>query len=335
MLSYHIDDTGSVDDLACRQHDVPMPGPHEVQVRVRANSLNARDYSMLTGQYTLKARRGLVPLCDGAGEVAAVGPGVTRFTAGDRVAAIFHQGWLSGPRMPEHGRLDLGGTLDGMLSEVVVLPEQGLVRIPANLSFAEAATLPAAAVTAWSALAAHGPLLPGQLVLVQGTGSVSLFAAQLARMAGARVIALSSNAAKLERMKALGAEILINYVEHPEWDKEVLRLTDKRGVDLAVEVVGDLDKTFRAVRIGGQVSFVGRLGNQEAMTSLVPVQLRNLRVNGIGVGSRADFENLVRAIEAHDLHPVIHQRFDFADARAAYRAFGTRESFGKIVIESQ
>ncbi|HSV84032.1 MAG TPA: NAD(P)-dependent alcohol dehydrogenase [Ramlibacter sp.] len=333
MRSYHIEQAGSIEHLVCREHEVPVPGPRQVQLRIRANSINSRDYSMLLGQYTLKPRAGLIPLCDGAGEVTAVGPGVTRFALGDRVAPIFHQGWLAGPRTPEVPRGDLGGTLDGLLTEYAVIDEQGLVRIPANLSFAEAATLPAAAVTAWNALLAQGPLLPGQTVLVQGTGGVAVFAAQLARLAGARVVALSSSKAKLARMQALGAEVLVNYVENPDWHQEVLRLTGGRGVDLAVEVVGNLDKTFRATRIGGQISFVGRLGNSDATASLVPIQLRNLRMVGVGVGSRADFENLVRAIEAHDLHPVIHQCFPFPEARAAFRAFGERQFVGKIVIE--
>jgi NADPH:quinone reductase-like Zn-dependent oxidoreductase len=334
MRSYHIDQIGSLDHLACREHEVPVAGPHQVLMRVRANSLNARDYTMIMGEYFLKPRPGLIPLCDGAGEVAAIGPGVTRFKVGDRVAAIFHQGWLSGPRTPEHPRADLGGSLDGMLSEYVLLDEEGLVRIPSNLSFAEAATLPAAGVTAWNALMAHGPLLPGQWVLVQGTGSVAVFAAQFARLAGARVAVLSSSDAKLERMEALGAELLVNHVTHPDWAKEVLRLTARRGVDLVVEVIGDLDKTFRATRIGGQISFVGRLGNKDANVSATPVQLRNLRLIGIGVGSRADFESMVQAIEAHDMHPLILQRFDFDEARAAYEAFGRRSEVGKIVIES-
>jgi len=332
MRSYHIDQVGSLDHLQCREHDAPEPGPGEVQVRVRANSLNARDLSIMLGTYPLAPKAGTIPLSDGAGEVSAIGKGVTRFAVGDRVAAIFHQGWVSGPRTPEHARLDLGGSINGMLAEVVCIHEEGLVRIPDSLSFEEAATLPCAAVTAWNALTAHGPLLPGQLVLVEGTGGVSVVATQLARLAGARVVALSSSAAKLERMRALGAEILINYVEHPDWEKEVLRLTGRRGVDLAIEVVGNMDRTFKCVRIGGQISFIGRLGNREANVSLSAVQARNLRIIGIGVGSRADFEHLNRAVEAHKLRPVIDQVFGFKDAVAAYRTFEGRKFFGKIVI---
>jgi len=334
MRSYHIQQSGSLDGLVCRERDQPVPGAFEVLVRVHANSLNSRDYNLLMGDYGMKPRPDMVPLCDGAGEVVAIGPGVTRFAAGDRVAAIFHQGWVAGPRLPEHPRGDLGGSLDGLLADYVVLNEQGWVRIPKNLSFAEAATLPGAGVTAWNALMAHGPLLPGQVVLVQGTGGVAVFAAQLALLAGARVIALSSSDEKLERMKALGVQMGVNYVRTPDWEKEVMRLTDRRGVDLAIEVVGNLDKTFRATRIGGQISFIGRLGDKEANVSLVPVQLRNLRIVGIGVGSRADFENLVRAIEAHDFHPLIDQTFPFEQARAAFEAFGRHGHMGKIVIEN-
>lgn len=334
MQSYHIEQTGSLDGLVLRDHERVAPGPHQVLVRIRANSINARDHSMLMGTYPLKPRAGLIPLCDGAGEVVALGAGVTRFAAGDRVAANMHQGWWAGPRTPEVPRSDLAGTLDGLLTDFAVLNELGLVKIPKHLSFAEAATLPAAGVTAWNALMAHGPLQPGQLVLIEGTGGVSVFATQFAKMAGARVVALSSSDEKLDHLKALGADILINYAAHPDWDKEVVRLTDKRGVDLAVEVVGDFERTFRATRIGGHISFVGRLGNQEANASLLQVQMRNLRVIGIGVGSRSDFENMLRAIEFSDMRPVIHRAFDFSEARAAFAAFGQRQFVGKIVIEN-
>lgn len=334
MQAYHIEKTGSLDGLVLREHERPVAGPGQVLVRIRANSINARDHSMLMGTYPLKPRAGLIPLCDGAGDVVALGAGVTRFAVGDRVAANMHQGWLAGPRTPEVPRSDLAGTLDGLLTDCAVLNESGLVKIPEHLSFAEAATLPAAGVTAWNALMANGPVLPGQLVLIQGTGGVSIFATQFARMAGARVVALSSSDEKLEALKALGADILVNYTTQPEWDKEVLRLTDRRGVDLAVEVVGDFEKTFRATRIGGHVSFVGRLGNQAATASLLQVQMRNLRVVGIGVGSRSDFEHMVRAIEAARMRPVIHQVFEFSQARAAFSAFGEKRFVGKIVIEN-
>ncbi|QXZ10709.1 NAD(P)-dependent alcohol dehydrogenase [Comamonas sp. Y33R10-2] len=333
MRRYHIEKAESGYRLMVREAKIPAPGPMEVLIRIRANSINARDVSLLSGQYTMPPREGMVPLCDGAGEVVAVGSGVTQWALGDRVAAVFHQAWLAGPRMPETPRSDLGGSFDGLLAEYALIPASGLVPIPAYLSFAEAATLPAAGVTAWSALTAHGPLLPGQSVLVQGTGGVAVFAAQLASIMGARVLVLSSCSSKLKKMQDFCQVEGIDTSEHPLWAKEVLRITQNRGVDLSIELIGKMEQTFRATRIGGAISFVGRLGDSTATCSLVPVQLRNLRVAGIGVGSRSDFLNLLQAMTVHQLRPIIERSFSFLEAKEAFHTFHTPRGIGKFVIE--
>jgi NADPH:quinone reductase-like Zn-dependent oxidoreductase len=265
--------------------------------------------------------------------VVEVGPGVTRFKTGDRVAAAFMTGWIDGPPSEEKARTALGGAVDGVLAELRMFREEGLVRIPDHLSYEEASTLPCAAVTAWHALMTDGGLMPGGTVLVQGTGGVSLFALQFAHLAGARVIATSSSDAKLERARKMGASDGINYKTTPEWDAAARKLTDGIGVDHIVEVggAGTLARSFKAVRMGGRISLIGVLGGAGDV-GFVPVLMKNIQVQGIFVGSRAMFEAMNRAIVLHQLRPVVDRVFAFEEAPAALRHLESGAHFGKVVI---
>jgi NADPH:quinone reductase-like Zn-dependent oxidoreductase len=333
MKTWFIDQPGSIDNLAMRETPTPQAGPRQIVVQVRATSLNYRDLGILTGTYKPASMPlPLVPLSDGAGEVVAVGDGVTRVKVGDRVAGIFHQGWIGGPRTPEHPVGDLGGGVHGMLSECVVLSEDGVVVLPQQLSFDEAATLPCAAVTAWNALQVRRPLTPGETVLVQGSGGVSVFALQFARMAGARVIATSSTDERLARLRALGADGLVNYTTHPDWEKEVKRLTAGRGVDVIVEVVGSTVQSLKCIAVGGRIAMVGGRGGVANAATLGMLVARHVTAHGIGVGSRDDFEAMNRAIALHGVKPAVDRVFAFEEAREAYRHLQDRAHFGKIVI---
>lgn len=334
MQAYEIQAFG-LDGLKLAERPRPEPGPGEVLVRVKAVSLNYRDLMMVLGSYNPKQKLPLVPCSDGAGEVAAIGAGVTRFQPGDRVMSVFSQTWLSGPPTKERSQGTLGSPLDGMLAEYRVLSAEGLVRVPAHLSDAEAATLPCAGVTAWHALVERGGVKPGETVLVQGTGGVSMFALQFARLAGARVICLSSSDEKLERARALGAHETINYRTTPDWDKAAKALTQGVGVDHIVEVGGaaTFGRSLRAVRIGGHIAVIGVLGGAGGPdVSLVPVLMQNLRINGVFVGSRDIFESMTRAVEASGLRPVVGAEFPFAEARAAFQCMQDSAHFGKIVV---
>ncbi len=333
MKAYRIHELGGVDGLKRDDLPDPQPGPGQVLVRVRATSLNYRDLMTLKGTYSRNPRLPMIPLSDGAGEVAEVGPGVTKFRPGDRVAGCFMPAWADGPPTEAAGRSALGGAVDGMLAELVALPEAGVVPTPAHLSDEEAATLPCAAVTAWNALFEGSPLRSGQTVLVQGTGGVSIFALQLARLAGARVIATSSSDAKLARVRELGASDGINYRTTPDWDVAVRNLTEGLGVDHVVEVGGGgtLPRSIKAVRVGGQVSLIGVLTAGEVDPR--PLLMKSVRLQGIYVGSRAMFERMNQAIALHKLHPVIDRVFPFDHAPEAYNHLESGSHLGKIVIQ--
>jgi alcohol dehydrogenase len=274
---------------------------------------------------------GVVPLSDGAGEVAAIGDGVTRVKVGDRIAGTFHPRWFGGPIRPEYLTDRLGANLDGMLAEYAVLSEEALVHVPGHLSFEEAATLPCAAVTAWVALTGHRRVTAGDTVLTQGSGGVSVFALQFARLLGARVIATTSTAEKAERLRALGASEVINYTETPDWDGKARELT----VDCVVEIggPGTIAMSLKALAVGGHVSLIGASLSVSG-TGLDPLSLtgRGITLGSISVGSRTDFEAMNRAIAMHRLHPVIDRTFPFAEAKEAYRHFEGRGHFGKVVI---
>jgi NADPH:quinone reductase-like Zn-dependent oxidoreductase len=335
--AYRIDRFGNVDGLVLRSSEDPRPGLREVLMRVHATSLNYRDLMVLKGGGRGPTKLGVVPLSDGAGEVAAIGDGVTRVKVSDRIAGTFHPRWFGGPIRPEYLTDRLGANLDGMLAEYAVLSEEALVHVPSHLSFEEAATLPCAAVTAWVALTGHRKVTAGDTVLTQGSGGVSVFALQFARLLGARVITTTSTAEKAERLKALGASEVINYTETPDWDEKARELTDGRGVDCVVEIGGPrtIAMSLRALAVGGHISLIGASLSRSG-TGLDPDPLlltgRGITLGSISVGSRADFEAMNRAIALHRLRPVIDRTFPFAEAKAAYRHFEGRGHFGKVVI---
>ena len=333
MRSYKLPTATSLDDLALVEVDQPRPGRGQVLVRLRAASLNYRDLMIATGRYGRgDVTPGLVPLSDGAGEVAEVGPEVTRFRTGERVAGLFMQSWIGGAIRPDDFKSALGGSVDGVLAESRVFDEAGLVPLPSHLSFAEGATLPCAAVTAWNALYGAKPIASGDTVLILGTGGVSIFALQFARAAGARVIATSSSDDKLVRVRALGASDGINYRTTPEWEREVRRLTDGRGVDHVVEVggAGTLPKSIASAALGGHVHLIGVL--TEGRIDPTPILRGGVTVRGVYVGSREMFEAMNRAIALHGLTPVIDETFPFPDAKAAYRHLESGSHLGKVVI---
>jgi NADPH:quinone reductase-like Zn-dependent oxidoreductase len=311
----------------------PQLAPDEVRVRMRAVSFNYRDLMMVTGRYNPRMALPRIPCSDGAGEVAEVGSAVSRWKPGDRVAGIFMQNWIEGPLTAAKSKAALGGDVDGMLAETVVLRETGLVHIPQHLSFAEAAALPCAAVTAWNALKA-GDVKPGATVLIQGTGGVSIFALQFARMRGARVLGVSSSDEKLERARGLGLDAGLNYRAHPEWERWAADETDGEGVDLVVEVggAGTLERSLKAIRTGGTVAQVGVLA-QGAEPFPIPLVLRKTaHIQGIYVGSRADFEEMNRAVSFAQLKPVV-ETFPWSETRAVLARMESGGHFGKMAVE--
>ena len=336
MKAYQIQSYGGMDGLI--QTDLPeppTPGPGQIAVRVRAVSLNYRDLMILTGRYGGgNPPAGLIPLSDGAGEVAAVGDGVSRVKPGDRVAGIFFQDWLDGGIEAAYHKSALGGARDGMLAEYVTLPENGVVKLPDHLSYEDGASLPCAAVTAWNGLVEQGHLVAGETVLLLGTGGVSVFALQIAKMSGARAIITSSSDEKLERAKSLGADETVNYKTTPDWEKAVWDLTGKRGADQIVEVggPGTLEKSLQAAKHGGKIAQIGVLADPGAKVSPLPILGKSLHLNGIYVGSRAMFTRMLTAFTVNQTRPVIDRVFPFADARAAYAYLQSGGHFGKIVI---
>lgn len=309
-----------------------QPGPGDVQVDVAASSLNFHDYVVVTG--VLPVQPGRIPLSDGAGIVTAVGDGVTGFAVGDRVISHFFPAWVDGPaRM--HRLLGVPGDhVDGFAASTVTMPASAFSRAPANLTLREAATLPCAALTAWRALTVETQLRPGDWVLVQGSGGVSLFALQFARLMGCRVIATSSSSEKLERLRTLGAEHVINYREQPDWGKEASRLTGGTGVSLVVEVGGPatVRQSVKAVAFGGCICMIGVLTGIAGEVPLAELFQKNARISGITVGSQAMQEDMIAAIESADLHPVIDSDYPLAQMADAFRHQESQMHFGKICL---
>ena len=332
MRAWQIVSDRGIDALKLAEVASPEPGPGAVRVRMRANSINYRDLLTVRDPAGRKLPYPRIPNSCGAGEVTALGAGVTGVEVGDRVASCFFQNWSDGSCSAEAMASALGGALDGVLAEEVVLTAGGVIPIPAHLSFAQAATLPCAGLTAWNALTEAHRTRPGDTVLLLGTGGVSIFALQFAALLGARAIIPSSSDAKLSRAKALGAWGTINYRTRPDWERAVLELTEGRGVDVTVEVGGGgtLAKSIVATRIGGTISLIGVLSGGQIDPATF--MRRSIRMQGIYCGSRRMFLDMNRAITASGLVPIIDHVFAFEDARAAYHAMAEAGHFGKLAI---
>lgn len=335
MKAYEIQQFG-IENLALVERDEPpQPRGAEVLVKFHAASLNYRDLMMVKGSYNPKLKMPVVPLSDGAGRVVAVGESVTKWKAGDRVCPIFMQGWIDGEIDFQKARTALGGDSDGCLREFGTFDESGLVRIPDHLSYEEAATLPCAAVTAYNALFVSGCLKPDDTVLLQGTGGVSIFALQFASVFGCRTIITSSSDEKLTRAKDLGADELVNYKKREDWDKAVLELTDKRGVDHITEVggAGTMQKSLNAVKMGGHIAVIGVLSGQGEINPVF-ILMKAVKMQGIFVGSRQMFEQMNLLLCQHNhLKPVVDRVFEFGEARNALKYLESGSHFGKVVLK--
>jgi NADPH:quinone reductase-like Zn-dependent oxidoreductase len=323
-----------IDNLTADSVPVASPAHGQVLVQMKAASLNYRDLLVATGKYNPKLQRPMTLCSDGAGEVVAVGAGVTRFKPGDRVMSSFFQNWVGGPYTRAVGKSALGGGIDGVLTTACLLSEHGVVSIPEHLSYEEAATLPCAAVTAWHALVPTANLRSGQTVLLLGTGGVSIFGLQFAKMHGARAIITSSSDEKLSRAKSLGADEVINYKRTPEWDKEILRMTGGEGADVVLEVggIGTMPYSLRSAKFGGQVALIGVLAGINDALNIGPILHGTIRLQGIYVGSVEMFESMNLAISLNKLKPVVDRVFPFSQFREALKLMETAQHFGKIVI---
>lgn len=335
MKVFEIRDEFGLDHLTLTDRPQPTPGHGEVLLEMKAASLNYRDILMVGGQYNPRQPLPLIPCSDGVGKVVEVGEGVSRVAVGDRVCTLFCQEWEGGEPDEAKLRSTLGGPHDGTLAEYMVLPEDGVIPAPEHLTDVEAATLPCAALTAWSALVTQGNVRAGDTVLVQGTGGVSLFALQLAQALGARVIVTSSKDAKLEAAEKLGSWRQINYAENPKWGKTARQMTDGVGVDLVVEVggAGTLQQSLQAIRVGGQISLIGVLSGNATELNIIPILMQNVRIQGILVGSRASFEAMNRCLVQHQIRPVVDRVFPFEEAREALAYMAGSRHLGKICVE--
>ncbi|MBP0453219.1 NAD(P)-dependent alcohol dehydrogenase [Kitasatospora sp. RG8] len=335
MRSYRLDKPGHPDGLVLHQGEPPAPGATEVLVKVHAASLNRRDALILSGRYPLPARPGVVALSDGAGEVVATGAAVTRFRTGDHVTGSYFPRWTDGRLRPDLAD-QLGCTVDGLLTEYAVLDEQALAALPAGLGWAEAASLTCAGVAAWRALTGGGPLLAGQTVLTLGSGDVSLFATQFAKVHGCRVIAVSGSDAGAERLAAVGADHVIDRRRTPEWSGEVRRLTGGAGADLVVETHGPatIEQSVRATALYGQIVLLWVVGDRPAALRITDEAYAGslATIRREFVGSRSDLEAVIRAVDVHGLRPVVGREFGFDEVPEAYRHFLDRGTVGKTVI---
>ncbi|SNT73462.1 zinc-dependent alcohol dehydrogenase family protein [Paracoccus seriniphilus] len=336
MRVFQIQDDWGIDNLKMATRDVPKPGRGEVLIQMRMAALNARDlivpergYGRATGNLPL------IPVSDGVGVVVETGEGVSRVATGDRVCPTYFQNWQGGAPSAERFASALGGPLDGVMAEFVCLSQEGVVRVPDYLSDAEAATLPCAALTAWSAISMQGAVHPGDRVLVQGTGGVALFALAFAKMHGAHVTVISSSDDKLERVREMGADAVINYREIPDWARASREITAERGgYDLIVELGGakTLPLSLRAVRPGGTIAMIGVLSGLQLEASLGPIVARQVRLQGVTVGHRDGFEAMLTAMAQHQVHPVLGETFDFADLRTALEHLRSAKGMGKTLI---
>ncbi|MBV9979526.1 NAD(P)-dependent alcohol dehydrogenase [Bradyrhizobium sp.] len=334
MKCFELQGPDGFDALELVERPVPRVGAGQVLVRLKAATLNYRDLLTVKGGYGSRQKFPLVPVSDGAGIVEQVGSGVTQFAARDRVIGSFFESWLGGQPSEAKMQAALGGAVDGVLAEYRVFPAHALVKTPPHLSDVEAAALPCAGLTAWSAVVKLGGIRPGQTVLTQGTGGVSLFALQFAKMCGARVIATSSTDAKIERLTTLGADVTINYRTTPDWGKKARELTG-HGVDLVVEVggVGTLNESIRATRIGGTIAFIGVLAGPPPASSRLPLMvMQQQRLQGVTVGSIEDLKAMCEAIAVNGMKPVIDRTFAFAETKDAFAHMASGAHFGKVAI---
>jgi NADPH:quinone reductase-like Zn-dependent oxidoreductase len=335
MKSYRANAGSGLAGLRLSEDPEPEPGPREVLGRVRANSLNFRELLILDGTYPLPVKPDVVMGADGAGEIVALRLDVSRVAIGDRIAASMFPRWIDGPIEWEYAP-QIGGSLDGMLTEFVVLNEEAVVRIPDHLSFEEAATLPCAAVTAWNALTGARRLQAGDTVLTLGSGGVSLFALQFAKLFGARVIATTSSDEKARRLKAVGADEVINYPTTPDWHVAVRELTHGRGVDQVVEIGGGtLEQSIQSTALEGQINSIGRVSDRQSTIDINKLYNAVATLRVIFAGSRAQFIAMNRAITVNGLKPIVDRVFPFDDAIGAFRYYEAGENFGKIVITHQ
>ncbi|PUZ27967.1 alcohol dehydrogenase [Chitinophaga parva] len=339
MKAYYLEQFNSIDGIVCRDRPIPAPGPHEVLVRVKAVSLNRRDIAIVHQKYALQPKAGIIPVSDGAGEIVRCGSAVRRFQPGQGVMGNYFPRWRDG-QMQMDIIDQLGCTLDGMLAEYVILPEDALVAIPAGMDYEAAATLPCAALTAWSALTAPYPAAPGSTVLTFGSGGIASFEIQFAKLFGARVIALTTRASSEAALRALGADEVVQYNANDAWSQQVLHLTGGRGVDRVLETGGaeTFAQSLQAVTVGGVISLLNfrYLQAPAAPTALDQLLLamfaKRVTVHPIFVGSRLTFENMCRALAAHPVQPSIERVFAFEEAKEAYRYFEAGGHRGKIVI---
>ena len=335
MRVFQVEDTWSMENLRIGTRPDPQPGARQVRIRMKASALNYRDLLVPAHGYGSRMKQlPLIMLGDGVGMVDSLGEGVTRFKPGDRVCPVFFQSWMSGAPNQQRLSLSLGCELDGTMAEFMVLPEEGVALAPAHLDDVEAASLPAAAVTAWRALVTEGRSRPGDKVLVQGTGGVSLFALQFAKMLGAQVIIISSSDEKLARARAMGADETINYNTVPEWGKYARETAGGEGVDHVVEVGGQLTmaQSLRAVRPGGTISVIGVLSGATLNVPLGQIVTRHVRLQGITVGNGDDFAQMARAMALHKVHPAISRVFAFEELHTALDFLASGKHFGKICI---
>jgi len=334
MKQIQIGSSFGIENLKVETTNQPSASAGEVLVRIRAASLNYRDWEVVNGQYHTVYDAGLVPLSDGSGEVVDVGAGVTGFSVGDHVIASFWQGWHAGPLADSLHAKTLGGPLNGLLSEYRVLPENGLVKAPSTLDFAQAATLPCAGVTAWQGLVAEGGIKAGDWVLIQGTGGVSIFALQIARMHSAQAIVISSSDAKLDIARSLGATATINYQSTPDWADQVTTITDGHGADHITEVGGPrtFPQSLTSLAVGGQINVVGYLGGKEGLVNPLQILQSHARVRGIAVGPTSSLKQLCKAFEHSTFRPIIDSQFGWLDHRQAFNHLSSTQHVGKIVL---
>ena len=335
MRVFQIEGDWGMDHLKLSTRPEPTAGPGQVVVKMTASSLNYRDLVVPNRGYgNHTGTLPLIPVSDGVGVVSAIAPGVTRVAVGDRVCPTFFQNWISGEPDLERLTRSLGGPIDGTMTDYMCLPEGGLTKVPAHLSDLEAATLPCAALTAWSALVTCGNIRPGDRVLVQGCGGVALFAVAFAKLLGAHVTVISSSEERLERVKQLGADAGINYRGTPEWAKATRDITAGRGYDLILELGGEktLPQSLRCIRPGGTVAMIGILSGSAMATSLGLIITRQVRLQGVTVGHRDGFEAMVRAIDQHRLKPVVDRVFPFEELKEAMAYLHTGAQFGKVCV---